>query len=149
MPPLRKEHMDSLKREGHRGDVCGIGSILVLAAAGNIILDSASDEPRNSNFADRKYFTIHRDHPDAPGSVAIANSGRATSIADASSRRVGIPFSIQLDAFALGEPPRYIRYSDLLQNVKGGLFVPCNPCISGERQMIFTHAIVGMRRRLP
>ncbi|MPW22802.1 diguanylate cyclase [Paraburkholderia sp. CNPSo 3157] len=41
-----------------------IGSILVLDAAGNIILDSGSDEPRNSNFADRKYFTIQRDRPD-------------------------------------------------------------------------------------
>lgn len=44
--------------------MCGIGSVLVLDAAGNIILDSASDEPRNSNFADRKYFTIQRDRPD-------------------------------------------------------------------------------------
>ncbi|WP_179403258.1 sensor domain-containing diguanylate cyclase [Burkholderia guangdongensis] len=40
-----------------------IGSMLVLDAAGNIILDSANDAPRQGNFADRKYFTIHRDNP--------------------------------------------------------------------------------------
>lgn len=41
-----------------------IGSILVLDAAGNIVIDSGGDSPRKGNFADRTYFTIHRDHPD-------------------------------------------------------------------------------------
>ncbi|MFV8593100.1 diguanylate cyclase [Ralstonia pseudosolanacearum] len=42
-----------------------LGSMLVLDADGNIILDSANDEPRQGNFADRKYFTVHRDSPNA------------------------------------------------------------------------------------
>ncbi|RQR29282.1 GGDEF domain-containing protein [Burkholderia sp. Bp9143] len=42
-----------------------LGSMLVLDASGNIILDSANDQPRHGNFADRKYFTVHRDNPDA------------------------------------------------------------------------------------
>ncbi|KAB0641063.1 sensor domain-containing diguanylate cyclase [Burkholderia latens] len=41
-----------------------LGSMLVLDAGGNIVLDSANDVPRHGNFADRKYFTIHRDNPD-------------------------------------------------------------------------------------
>ncbi|WP_175916034.1 MULTISPECIES: sensor domain-containing diguanylate cyclase [unclassified Burkholderia] len=42
-----------------------LGSMLVLDAGGNIVLDSANDVPRHGNFADRKYFTVHRDNPDA------------------------------------------------------------------------------------
>ncbi|MEM5423311.1 sensor domain-containing diguanylate cyclase [Paraburkholderia ferrariae] len=41
-----------------------LGSMLVLDASGNIIIDSASDTPRKGNFADRPYFTVQRDHPD-------------------------------------------------------------------------------------
>ncbi|KKL31111.1 hypothetical protein WR30_30665 [Burkholderia contaminans FFH2055] len=40
-----------------------LGSMLVLDADGNIVLDSANDVPRKGNFADRKYFTVHRDNP--------------------------------------------------------------------------------------
>ncbi|WP_175688310.1 sensor domain-containing diguanylate cyclase [Burkholderia anthina] len=40
-----------------------LGSVLVLDANGNIVLDSANDVPRRGNFADRKYFTVHRDDP--------------------------------------------------------------------------------------
>ncbi|RKP46497.1 sensor domain-containing diguanylate cyclase [Trinickia fusca] len=42
-----------------------VGSMLVLDAAGNIVLDSANDVPRPGNFADRKYFTFQRDNPHA------------------------------------------------------------------------------------
>ncbi|WP_244869952.1 sensor domain-containing diguanylate cyclase [Paraburkholderia aspalathi] len=42
-----------------------LGSMLVLDAAGNIIIDSANDEPRQGNFADRQYFIVQRDNPDA------------------------------------------------------------------------------------
>ncbi|WP_246089360.1 sensor domain-containing diguanylate cyclase [Paraburkholderia guartelaensis] len=42
-----------------------LGSILVLDAAGNIVIDSGSDVPRKANFADRKYFAVHRDNPSA------------------------------------------------------------------------------------
>jgi diguanylate cyclase (GGDEF)-like protein len=40
-----------------------LGAMLVLDAKGNIVLDSISDVPREGNFADRKYFTVHRDNP--------------------------------------------------------------------------------------
>lgn len=42
-----------------------LGSMLVLDASGNIVIDSAGDIPRKGNFADRDYFTIQRDRPDA------------------------------------------------------------------------------------
>ena len=38
-----------------------LGSLLVLDAAGNIVLDSGSVTPRRANFADRDYFRAHRD----------------------------------------------------------------------------------------
>ncbi|MDR5763101.1 sensor domain-containing diguanylate cyclase [Caballeronia sp. LZ035] len=41
-----------------------LGSMLVMDAEGHVVLDSANDVPRHGNFADRRYFTIHRDHPD-------------------------------------------------------------------------------------
>ncbi|RKE23942.1 diguanylate cyclase [Paraburkholderia sp. BL23I1N1] len=40
-----------------------LGSMLVLDASGNIVIDSASDTPRKGNFADRSYFTVQRDNP--------------------------------------------------------------------------------------
>ncbi|RAR57808.1 diguanylate cyclase [Paraburkholderia unamae] len=42
-----------------------LGSMLVLDAAGNVVMDSASDTPRKANFADRDYFTVQRDNPNA------------------------------------------------------------------------------------
>ena len=42
-----------------------LGATLVMDSAGDIVLDSGSDVPRKGNFADRKYFTIHRDNPNA------------------------------------------------------------------------------------
>ncbi|KVW91079.1 sensor domain-containing diguanylate cyclase [Burkholderia cepacia] len=47
----------------HAMNASFIGSQLVLDASGNIILDSSSNVPRHGNFADRKYFTVHRDNP--------------------------------------------------------------------------------------
>jgi signal transduction histidine kinase len=41
-----------------------LGSILVLDAAGQVILDSGSTIARQANLADRVYFTVHRDHAD-------------------------------------------------------------------------------------
>ncbi|OXH94192.1 diguanylate cyclase, partial [Burkholderia multivorans] len=41
-----------------------LGSMLVLDAQGNIVLDSQNDVPRHGNFSDRKYFTVHRDRAD-------------------------------------------------------------------------------------
>jgi hypothetical protein len=40
-----------------------LGSMLVLDRAGNVIIDSGSPTPRKDNFADRSYFTVHRDNP--------------------------------------------------------------------------------------
>ncbi len=42
-----------------------LGSMLVLDAAGNIVIDSGGDVPRKGNFADRRYFTIQSDNPNA------------------------------------------------------------------------------------
>lgn len=39
----------------------GLGAIVALDAAGNISLDSQGYPPREGNFADREYFTAHRD----------------------------------------------------------------------------------------
>ncbi|WP_408221238.1 sensor domain-containing diguanylate cyclase [Paraburkholderia sediminicola] len=40
-----------------------LGSMLVLDASGNIVIDSDRDIPRQGNFADRRYFTVQRDNP--------------------------------------------------------------------------------------
>ncbi|MFM0557385.1 sensor domain-containing diguanylate cyclase [Paraburkholderia sediminicola] len=42
-----------------------LGSMLVLDEAGNIVIDSGSDAPRQGNFADRSYFSVQRDNPGA------------------------------------------------------------------------------------
>lgn len=42
-----------------------LGSMLVLDANGNVIIDAASDTPRKGNFADRDYFKVQRDDPNA------------------------------------------------------------------------------------
>lgn len=42
-----------------------LGSLLVLDANGTIVIDSSSVTPRKGNFADRSYFTVQRDNPDA------------------------------------------------------------------------------------
>ena len=42
-----------------------LGSMLVLDASGNIVVDSGGDVPRHGNFSDRRYFTIQRDNPNA------------------------------------------------------------------------------------
>ncbi|RQT22175.1 diguanylate cyclase [Burkholderia contaminans] len=58
-PPLRRGVLFD-----HAMTAQFLGSMLVMDAAGNIILDSENDVPRQGNFADRTYFTIHRVHPD-------------------------------------------------------------------------------------
>jgi len=42
-----------------------LGSMLVLDASGNVVIDAANETPRKGNFADRDYFKIQRDNPDA------------------------------------------------------------------------------------
>ena len=65
------------------------GAIKVFDAAGNLIHDSATDDPKPENRADEEYFTVHRDNPNAglfigrpglhQGAYAIALSRRITS----------------------------------------------------------------------
>lgn len=56
-----------------------LGSILVLDAHGTIVIDSGSDVPRQGNFADRKYFTIHRDNPNVGTYVSDPYESRLRS----------------------------------------------------------------------
>ena len=42
-----------------------LGTILILDRDGNVRYDSQSTEPVRLNFADRDFFQVHRDHPDA------------------------------------------------------------------------------------
>ena len=42
-----------------------LGSLLVLDATGDIVADSTAVTPHQLNFADRDYFTVHRDRTDA------------------------------------------------------------------------------------
>lgn len=39
-------------------------SLVLLDAAGNVVVDSASDVPRGGNYASRDFFTVQRDNPD-------------------------------------------------------------------------------------
>jgi len=42
-----------------------LGSMLVMDALGNVVIDSGSDTPRAGNFSDREYFKVQRDNPNA------------------------------------------------------------------------------------
>lgn len=70
-----------------------LGSVLVLDAAGNIIIDSGSDVPRRANFSDREYFTVQRDKPNAGLYVSdpYLSRIRAGSPSIALSRRISRP----------------------------------------------------------
>lgn len=70
-----------------------LGSMLVLDADGNIVLDSATDVPRRGNFADRKYFTVHRDHPDVGLYVSdpFASRLRGGALSIGLTRRISNP----------------------------------------------------------
>ncbi len=70
-----------------------LGALLVLDAKGNVVIDSQYVKPRQINFADREYFTFHRDHPgqglflSAPFRSRLRN-GQWTVVL---SRRVDLP----------------------------------------------------------
>ena len=70
-----------------------LGSMLVLDADGDIVLDSANDVPRKGNFADRKYFTAHRDNPNVGLYVSdpFASRLRGGTPSIALTRRVSNP----------------------------------------------------------
>lgn len=77
----------------HSMNATFIGSQLVLDANGNIILDSANDVPRKGNFADRKYFTAHRDNPNVGLYVSdpFASRLRGGTLSIVLSRRISNP----------------------------------------------------------
>jgi diguanylate cyclase (GGDEF)-like protein len=56
-----------------------LGSLIVLDAMGEIVMDAASVEPPRGNFADRDYFQFHRDHSDIGLYVSLPFFGRLTS----------------------------------------------------------------------
>lgn len=70
-----------------------LGSMLVLDANGDIILDSAYDVPRKGNFADRQYFKVHRDNPNAGLYISepFASRLRGGAPSIALSRRISNP----------------------------------------------------------
>ncbi|MEX8194836.1 sensor domain-containing diguanylate cyclase [Comamonas guangdongensis] len=87
-----------------------LGSILVLDAEGNIVIDAANKAPRQGNFADREYFKVHQDNPNAglyvghpyasrlrDGSLSIPLS-RRISRSDGSFAGV-VLLAVQLDYF--------------------------------------------------
>lgn len=70
-----------------------LGSILVLDETGHVKLDSLTDEPVTTSFADRRYFTVHRDRPDVGLFVSdpYYSRLRAGSPSIALSRRISKP----------------------------------------------------------
>ncbi|MFJ2991121.1 diguanylate cyclase [Pandoraea sp. NPDC087047] len=59
-PALRRELIFERSGASHY-----IGSLVVLDADGNVVIDAQSDVPRPFNFSDRDYFTVHRNNPHA------------------------------------------------------------------------------------
>jgi diguanylate cyclase (GGDEF)-like protein len=87
-----------------------LGSILVLDAAGKVVVDSLSDTPPDVNFSDRPYFTVQRDNPNVGLYVSDPYHSRlrAGSPSIALSRRISKPdgsfggialVAVQLDYF--------------------------------------------------
>ncbi|MFT4063351.1 MAG: diguanylate cyclase [Paraburkholderia sp.] len=83
-PRLRREILFDRAATGQY-----VGTMVVIDAAGNVVLDSENDVTRGGNLADRPYFQIHRDDPSVeldvsapydsrlrPGSRSIALSRR-------------------------------------------------------------------------
>ena len=71
-----------------------LGSILVLDENGNVVEDAGSLPPRRNNFANRSYFTAHRDNPGLGLFVSEPFRRRLTGAGDwviAFSRRVNKP----------------------------------------------------------
>jgi len=70
-----------------------LGSILVIDPNGNVTIDSGSKVPRKVNFADRPYFTVHRDNPNLGLYVSdpYLSRLRGNSPSIAISRRISRP----------------------------------------------------------
>ncbi|HKT67435.1 MAG TPA: sensor domain-containing diguanylate cyclase [Burkholderia sp.] len=67
-----------------------LGAIFVMDAHGNIVIDSSASPPRQGNFADRAYFTVHRDRlaQDLYISRPYASRLRGGALTIALSRRI-------------------------------------------------------------
>lgn len=84
-----------------------LGSMLVLDGSGNIIIDGASEMPRKGNFADRDYFTVHRDEPNiglyvsAPFHSRLRNGAESIALSRRVSHRDGSFAGIALMAINL------------------------------------------------
>jgi diguanylate cyclase (GGDEF)-like protein len=70
-----------------------LGSMLVFDASGKIIIDAGNDAPRTGNFADRDYFVVQRDNPNAGLYVSAPFHSRLRNGAPsiALSRRISNP----------------------------------------------------------
>ncbi|WP_432214823.1 PDC sensor domain-containing protein, partial [Salmonella enterica] len=70
-----------------------LGAIFVMDTRGNIVIDSGVSPPRQGNFSDRDYFTVHRDGL-AQGlyiSRPYASRLRSGALTIALSRRITLP----------------------------------------------------------
>ncbi|WP_439893753.1 sensor domain-containing diguanylate cyclase (plasmid) [Ralstonia sp. 25C] len=94
----------------HAATATYLGSMLVLDAQGNIVIDAANDLPRQGNFSDREYFKVHRDNPNAGLYVGApyASRLRGGALSIPLSRRLSHPdgsfagvvlIAVQLDYF--------------------------------------------------
>ena len=94
----------------HAATATYLGSMLVLDAQGNIVIDAANDVLRQGNFSDREYFKVHRDNPNVGLYVGdpYASRLRGGSLSIPLSRRLSRPdgsfagvvlIAVQLDYF--------------------------------------------------
>ncbi len=56
-----------------------MGFVFIMDAAGNIVYDSAEFPPRSGTFADRDYFTVHRDRSDVGLYISKPFKGRLSN----------------------------------------------------------------------
>ncbi|PUA16606.1 sensor domain-containing diguanylate cyclase [Glaciimonas sp. PCH181] len=78
----------------HSATAQDMGYLLVLDEAGNVVIDSKSESPRNANLADRDYFKVHRDSPDIGLYISRPFEPRMDDVTGASialSRRLSHP----------------------------------------------------------
>lgn len=124
-----------------------LGAILVLDANGNVVLDSLDDVPPKLNLADRRYFTVQRDNPNAGLFVSDPYRSRLRngSLSIALSRRIAHPdgsfagivmVAIQLEYFhALFSGLHLGRHGSLALVGRDGIMVmrqPYDPAVVGR-----------------
>jgi diguanylate cyclase (GGDEF)-like protein len=87
-PRLRREVLFDRAATGQY-----VGAMFVIDNVGNVVMDSESDVPPKVNFADRTYFTLHRDDPGVGLDVSAPYKSRLRneSPSIALSRRISRP----------------------------------------------------------